>query len=92
MICFETIDKCLYVAAFAFILVCAVKIADFSKFLLFLSCLCLQVRKGLFPMINDPPKYPEKILFCGWRRDIEDMILVGSSCLFHVFHLVCCAC
>lgn len=22
------------------------------------------------------PKSPERILFCGWRRDIEDMIMV----------------
>lgn len=36
----------------------------------------MQVQRGLFPKISDPPKYPEKILFCGWRRDIEDMIMV----------------
>lgn len=34
---------------------------------------------GLFPKIPDPPKYPEKILFCGWRRDIDDMIMVICS-------------
>lgn len=38
-----------------------------------------QVRKGLFQRIPDPPKYPEKILFCGWRRDIDDMIMVSLS-------------
>lgn len=36
----------------------------------------MQVLKGFFPRIPDAPKYPEKILFCGWRRDIDDMIMV----------------
>ncbi|XP_050272819.1 probable ion channel POLLUX isoform X2 [Quercus robur] len=40
-----------------------------------------QVRRGLFPKIADPPKYPECILFCGWRRDIDDMIMVLEACL-----------
>ncbi|KAM4126050.1 hypothetical protein ACB094_01G359100 [Castanea mollissima] len=40
-----------------------------------------EVRKGLFPKIADPPKYPEKILFCGWRRDIDDMIMVLEAFL-----------
>lgn len=31
---------------------------------------------GFVPKMVDPPKYPEKILLCGWRRDIDDMILV----------------
>lgn len=35
-----------------------------------------QVHKGLCSRIHDPPKYPDKILFCGWRRDIDDMIMV----------------
>ena len=39
----------------------------------------LQVRRGLFPKKADPPKDPEKILFCGWRRDIDDMIMVICS-------------
>ncbi|XP_023633518.1 probable ion channel POLLUX isoform X4 [Capsella rubella] len=30
---------------------------------------------------EDPPKYPEKILFCGWRRDIDDMIKVLEALL-----------
>ncbi|KAJ6928038.1 hypothetical protein NC651_011904 [Populus alba x Populus x berolinensis] len=33
------------------------------------------------PKIIDPPKYPEKILFCGWRRDIDDMIMVLEALL-----------
>ncbi|KAL5856925.1 hypothetical protein ACOSQ3_004383 [Xanthoceras sorbifolium] len=37
--------------------------------------------KRLFPKIADPPKYPEKILFCGWRRDIDDMIMVLEAFL-----------
>ncbi|KAK7246904.1 hypothetical protein RIF29_41774 [Crotalaria pallida] len=40
-----------------------------------------EVRKGLYPRIPDPPKYPEKILFCGWRRDIDDMIMVLEAFL-----------
>lgn len=32
-----------------------------------------------FPKMQDPPKYPEKILFCGWRRDIDDMIKVHGT-------------
>lgn len=43
----------------------------------------LQIRKGLCPRITDPSKFPEKILFCGWRRDIDDMIMVISSYLIH---------
>ncbi|KAL6137996.1 hypothetical protein ACLB2K_063284 [Fragaria x ananassa] len=35
-----------------------------------------EVCAGLCPNTVEPPKYPEKILFCGWRRDIDDMILV----------------
>uniref|UniRef100_A0A2P2KUA2 Ion channel DMI1 n=1 Tax=Rhizophora mucronata TaxID=61149 RepID=A0A2P2KUA2_RHIMU len=40
-----------------------------------------EVRRGFFPKIPDPPKYPEKILFCGWRRDIDDMIMVLEAFL-----------
>ncbi|KAK2966097.1 hypothetical protein RJ640_025593 [Escallonia rubra] len=40
-----------------------------------------EVRRGLFPRISEPPKYPEKILFCGWRRDIDDMIMVLEALL-----------
>ncbi|KAH9685195.1 putative ion channel protein POLLUX [Citrus sinensis] len=39
------------------------------------------VRKRSFLKIPDPPKYPEKILFCGWRRDIDDMIMVLEAFL-----------
>ncbi|KAK0591094.1 hypothetical protein LWI29_035577 [Acer saccharum] len=40
-----------------------------------------EVLKRLFPKLPDPPKYPEKILFCGWRRDIDDMIMVLEAFL-----------
>ncbi|KAL5220345.1 hypothetical protein ABZP36_025058 [Zizania latifolia] len=40
-----------------------------------------QVHKGFLPNIPTPPKYPEKILFCGWRRDIHDMIMVLEAFL-----------
>ncbi|KAL9229322.1 hypothetical protein vseg_004801 [Gypsophila vaccaria] len=40
-----------------------------------------KVHKASIPMKEEPPKYPEKILFCGWRRDIEDMIMVLEALL-----------
>lgn len=40
------------------------------------SCLMPQVRRGIVPKDFSVPKLSEKILFCGWRRDIEDMIMV----------------
>lgn len=40
-----------------------------------------EVRYVPFPKIPNPPKYPEKILFCGWRRDIDDMIMVLEALL-----------
>ncbi|KAG8650278.1 ion channel POLLUX isoform X3 [Manihot esculenta] len=40
-----------------------------------------KVRGGSCPKLIDPPKYPEKILFCGWRRDIDDMIMVLEAFL-----------
>ncbi|WCJ18481.1 Ion channel DMI1 [Euphorbia peplus] len=35
-----------------------------------------KVHKVSCPTLIDPPKYPKKILLCGWRRDIDDMIMV----------------
>ncbi|XP_020524454.1 ion channel POLLUX isoform X2 [Amborella trichopoda] len=40
-----------------------------------------EVRRGFHPNVSSPPKFPEKILFCGWRRDIDDMILVLEAFL-----------
>ncbi|XP_052205078.1 probable ion channel SYM8 isoform X2 [Diospyros lotus] len=40
-----------------------------------------QVSRSSFLKIYDIPKYPEKILFCGWRRDIDDMIMVLEAFL-----------
>ncbi|KAM3334042.1 hypothetical protein ACQJBY_028856 [Aegilops geniculata] len=40
-----------------------------------------EVHKGFLPNVPTPPKYPEKILFCGWRRDIHDMIMVLEAFL-----------
>ncbi|GLT85781.1 hypothetical protein SLE2022_039580 [Rubroshorea leprosula] len=40
-----------------------------------------EVCLGCCPNLADPPKYPEKILFCGWRRDIDDMIMVLEAFL-----------
>lgn len=42
----------------------------------------LQIRRSVVPKMYDPAKYPEKILFCGWRRDIDDMIMVRMKVLF----------
>lgn len=39
----------------------------------------MQVHRGLFRDVITPPKFPERILFCGWRRDIDDMIMVIHS-------------
>lgn len=45
------------------------------------TCQCtMQVRIGTLPETPTIPKTPEKILFCGWRRDIDDMILVLFFC------------
>lgn len=49
-------------------------------FLSDLSCFLLQLHRSHFADVITPPKYPEKVLFCGWRRDIHDMILVIHSC------------
>ncbi|KAJ0972025.1 hypothetical protein J5N97_019984 [Dioscorea zingiberensis] len=41
-----------------------------------------EIRQGFLPIgSNPPPKYPERILFCGWRRDIDDMIMVLEAFL-----------
>ncbi|OMO74034.1 CASTOR/POLLUX/SYM8 ion channel [Corchorus olitorius] len=40
-----------------------------------------EVHRAVFPKLPDLPKYPEKILFCGWRRDIDDMIMVLEAFL-----------
>ncbi|CAL9150913.1 probable ion channel CASTOR [Musa acuminata AAA Group] len=39
------------------------------------------VRRGYLPKDFIVPKSPERILFCGWRRDIEDMIMVLDAFL-----------
>ncbi|KAF9610138.1 hypothetical protein IFM89_020270 [Coptis chinensis] len=41
----------------------------------------LQLRGGYFPTQFTPKKYPERILFVGWRRDIDDMIMVLEALL-----------
>lgn len=40
-----------------------------------------QIRRGYLPKVINPPKLPERILFCGWRRDIHDMIKVLDAFL-----------
>ncbi|URE18032.1 60S ribosomal protein [Musa troglodytarum] len=39
------------------------------------------VQRGYLPKDFIVPKSPERILFCGWRRDIEDMIMVLDAFL-----------
>ncbi|WOK96498.1 hypothetical protein Cni_G05205 [Canna indica] len=39
------------------------------------------VRRGYLPKDFTVPKSPERILFCGWRRDMEDMIMVLDAFL-----------
>ncbi|KAF8404200.1 hypothetical protein HHK36_009083 [Tetracentron sinense] len=40
-----------------------------------------EVHRGSFPNDSIHTKYPERILFCGWRRDIDDMIMVLEALL-----------
>ncbi|TVU44089.1 hypothetical protein EJB05_03521, partial [Eragrostis curvula] len=47
----------------------------------FFLCQIVQVRRGYMPKDFVVPKSPERILFCGWRRDIEDMIMVLDAFL-----------
>lgn len=37
-----------------------------------------QVKEAPFIHITRPTRKPQKILLCGWRRDIDDMIVVSS--------------
>ncbi|KAJ0972253.1 hypothetical protein J5N97_020212 [Dioscorea zingiberensis] len=39
------------------------------------------VQGGYLPKDFNVPKSPERILFCGWRRDMEDMIMVLDAFL-----------
>ncbi|KAJ0967964.1 hypothetical protein J5N97_024881 [Dioscorea zingiberensis] len=51
-----------------------------------------EIRKGFLPIgSNPPPKYPERILFCGWRRDIDDMIMGNELCIrpAEYYSLIC---
>lgn len=36
----------------------------------------LQIRRGWLPNTFIPERSIERVLLCGWRRDIEDMIMV----------------
>lgn len=38
--------------------------------------LIIQVKEASFIHIARPSRKPQKILLCGWRRDIDDMIVV----------------
>lgn len=40
--------------------------------------LVIQVKEAPFIPIARPERKPQKILLCGWRRDIDDMIVVSS--------------
>ncbi|XP_002966521.2 probable ion channel POLLUX isoform X3 [Selaginella moellendorffii] len=40
-----------------------------------------KVRAGPLPKVMSHRKYPEKVLFCGWRRDMDDMIMVLEAFL-----------
>ncbi|CAM8936823.1 unnamed protein product [Rhodiola kirilowii] len=40
-----------------------------------------EVHKIVFSNTKRSSKFPEKILFCGWRRDIDDMIMVLETFL-----------
>ncbi|KAL8168369.1 hypothetical protein V2J09_009868 [Rumex salicifolius] len=40
-----------------------------------------EVHRAPSPERYDPPRYPVNILFCGWRRDIDVMIMVLEALL-----------
>uniref|UniRef100_A0A7N0VE83 RCK N-terminal domain-containing protein n=1 Tax=Kalanchoe fedtschenkoi TaxID=63787 RepID=A0A7N0VE83_KALFE len=40
-----------------------------------------EVHRIIFSNTKKSSKFPEKILFCGWRRDIDDMIMVLEAFL-----------
>ncbi|KAJ6696722.1 hypothetical protein OIU85_003105 [Salix viminalis] len=40
-----------------------------------------QVKEASFTHIDRPARMPQKILLCGWRRDIDDMIVVWRGSL-----------
>ncbi|XP_024447378.1 ion channel CASTOR isoform X5 [Populus trichocarpa] len=57
-------------------------VSSFVKPLIFLFfAWMLQVWRGSLPKDFIGPKSAEKILFCGWRRDMEDMIMVLDAFL-----------
>jgi hypothetical protein len=39
----------------------------------------IQVKEALYIDIVHPERKPQMILLCGWRQDIDDMIVVSSS-------------
>ncbi|KAL0392444.1 UNVERIFIED_CONTAM: Ion channel CASTOR [Sesamum radiatum] len=41
----------------------------------------IQVKDATFVYITRPARKPQKILLCGWRRDIDDMIVVLDAFL-----------
>lgn len=62
--------------------------------------LWFQVWSGSLPKDFVYPKSPERILFCGWRRDMEDMIMVmlleiscyGLWLFYLIFYVFKCHC
>lgn len=40
--------------------------------------LVIQVKEAKHILIARPARKPQKILLCGWRRDVDDMIVVSS--------------
>lgn len=47
-------------------------------FLTAIFCKLLQIRNVSAPKVVSNVKPVKKILFCGWRRDMDDMIIVSS--------------
>lgn len=39
--------------------------------------LIVQVKEASLIHISGPTRKPQKILLCGWRRDVDDMIVVS---------------
>ncbi|RZC54129.1 hypothetical protein C5167_012984 [Papaver somniferum] len=45
----------------------------------------LQVRSRYFPSVFIHLKYPEKLLFSGWHRDIKIVVIPSDSCCKNVY-------
>ncbi|XP_027350218.1 ion channel CASTOR isoform X2 [Abrus precatorius] len=62
---------------------CGIKVASHEDDDTYAPAPLPMVWRGSLPKDFVYPKSPERILFCGWRRDMEDMIMVLDASLAH---------